>query len=157
MKKILSASFLLFILAACNNSPENQAPPAESENDLDAARTFIRSSLDGNMDEAMKYLLKDSTNLQYFELFENKYNQLDRETKRSYRESSINIHDTKKLNDSTSVIIYSNSYRNDKDTLKLVLQNHNWLVDLKYLFLHDQETPAPGAKTSSPTNPDSLK
>jgi len=43
-------------------------------------------------------------------------------------------------NDSTTITVFSNSYKNDKDTLKIVKQDGQWLVDLKYLFEHDLDT-----------------
>jgi hypothetical protein len=38
------------------------------------------------------------------------------------------------------VIIFSNSFKNDPDTLRMVRINNNWLVDLKYLYQHDTDT-----------------
>jgi hypothetical protein len=54
--------------------------------------------------------------------------------------SSINMHQVSTVNDSVTIIIYSNSFKNDHDTLKVVKINGQWLVDLKYLFDHDMDT-----------------
>jgi hypothetical protein len=48
------------------------------------------------------------------------------------------IHSSTIINDSVAVVIYSNSYKNDHDTLRIAKKNTNWLVDLKYLYEHDQ-------------------
>ncbi|HEU4573664.1 MAG TPA: hypothetical protein VFS36_01575 [Chitinophagaceae bacterium] len=131
------ASFLLLFSAACNNP---DAEVKQSENDIDAARNFIRAALDGKFKEARTFLFTDSVNNQYLDAAERNYQKLDPDTKRSYREASINIHNVSPVNDSTTVVIYSNSYKNDHDTLRVVRKNAQWLVDLKYLFQHDTDT-----------------
>jgi|SRR5690349_15453346 len=141
MKKILSASFLLFILAACNNDKNGSA---KSENDVDAARNFIRSALDGKFSQARQYMLQDTANLQYLDVAEHNYERAPIETINSYKGSSINIHQVDPINDSTTVVVYSNSYKKDHDTLKVLKVNNQWLVDLKYLYQHDMDTTRPG-------------
>ena len=140
MKKyitIISSSLFLF-LAGCNNS--GREGTAASENDIDAARNFIRAALDGKFNEAKGFLFNDSSNTEYFDAYQRNYQKVEPEIKRDYRESSINIHTVTQLNDSTTVVIYSNSYRNDHDTLKVLKRNNQWLVDLKYLFQHDADS-----------------
>lgn len=128
--------FLLFLLAACN-SKKHTVP---AENDIDAARNFIRSALDGKFDEARTYLLTDSLNNNYMDVAERSYDKADPDTKNGYRTASINIHQVTPVNDSTTVVIYSNSFKNNHDTLKVIRENGQWLVDLKYLYLHDEDS-----------------
>src|SRR6476620_4156723 len=128
-RPVIFLSFLF--LAACNNSDETAARP---ESDLDAARMFIRDALDGKYDEARQLMVKDSTNENRMSDTERTYAHMTKDDKRSYRESSINVHDLRKINDSTTVVIYSNSFRNIKDSVKVVKWNGQWLVDLKYTF-----------------------
>ncbi len=71
---------------------------------------------------------------------ERSYLKTDADTKSGYRSASINIHQVSPVNDSTTVVIYSNSFKNDHDTLKVLKQNGQWLVDLKYLYDHDMDT-----------------
>ena len=59
---------------------------------------------------------------------------MNRGDKRGYREASINFYDTRQMNDSVSIISYSNSYKKQKDSLRVVRRNDTWLVDLKYSF-----------------------
>ena len=125
--------FLQFF-CACNNK-ENDKEAAASENDVDAARNFIRSALDGNYSKAKSFMLRDSLNTQLIDAYENNYQQrMNKEDKRGYRESSINIHDVHQVNDSVTVVNYSNSYMKKNDSLKVVRQNGQWLVDFKYSF-----------------------
>jgi len=139
MKRILGFSFLLFFAAACNSN-EDQATASQPEDDLDAARAFIRANLDGKIESARKLMFEDSVNIQYFNAFERDYDKWDPETKRMFRESTINIHKRKLVNDSTSVVIFSNSYKNNWDTLKVLFVNGTWKVDLKYLFDHPDDS-----------------
>jgi len=137
MKSIAYFLFLLFVFTSCNNRENRSGGP---ENDIDAAREFVRSALDGNFDEARKYLLPDSINTQYMDAAERSYNKSDNETKNGYRAASINIHKVEPLNDSATIVIYSNSFKNDRDTLKILRMRGQWQVDLKYLYLHDMDT-----------------
>jgi DNA polymerase III delta prime subunit len=56
--------FLLFAFYGCSND-DNKKKNEKAENDIDAAREFIRSALDGKFTEARAYILADSVNLQY--------------------------------------------------------------------------------------------
>lgn len=127
--------FLLFFAAACNNKEEKKP-----ENDIDAARDFIQAALYGKFDLAKTYLLQDSANLQYLDAVVRNYQKMDAETKSNYHDASINIHNVSPVNDSTTIIIYSNSFKNMEDTLRVVKKDQQWRVDLKYLFQHDRDT-----------------
>jgi type IV secretory pathway component VirB8 len=141
MKSILLFAFLILQLFfwGCNNS--DQTTPAKSENDIDAARNFIQSALAGDYKKAKTYLLNDSLNQQYIDAFERNYNQrMSAEDKMGYREASINIHLVKPLNDSTTIVNYSNSFKNKNDSLKVVRISGQWLVDLKYSFYQQPDS-----------------
>ena len=135
MKSILLICFLfLQFFCACTNEERDRSDPTiTSENDADAARNFIRSVLDGKLDNARNMLAEDSLNLQLFDAYERIYkNRTSPQDKRGYRESSITIYSVRPLNDSTSVISYSNSYKKRVDSLKVMRENGEWKVDLKY-------------------------
>lgn len=149
---INAASFLFLLAAACTNG-EQKAGEQKSENDIDAARNFIRAALDGKFNEAKTFLFADSTNLGYFDVNERNYQRINPDEKRSYREATINIHNVTPVNDSTTIVIYSNSYKNDHDTLRVLKKNNQWLVDLKYLFEHDGDSLING----KPVKKDTLK
>ena len=85
--------------------------------------------------------MNDSLNQQYIDAFERNYNErMNPEDKRGYREASINIHLVNQLNDSITIVNYSNSYKNKNDSLKVVRSNGQWLVDLKYLFYQQPDS-----------------
>jgi hypothetical protein len=125
---------LLGTLGACKNSSQEEG--SRPENDVDAARMFIRYALDGDYSKAKQLLVQDSTNLEFLDALEHNYQtRMSREDKRGYRESSINMHDVSQKNDSITIVKYSNSYKNQKDSVKVVRKGGEWLIDLKYSFL----------------------
>ena len=130
--------FLLCSLYACRS--KDKQPTGKSDNSIDAARNFIRSALDGKFDKARTYMLPDSSNTNYMDVAERSFQNTDQGVKNGYRTSTIIIHEADDINDSTTIVIYSNSYKNDRDTLRVVKANNQWLVDLKYLFEHDADT-----------------
>ena len=78
--------------------------------------------------------------MQFLAVRDQIYKNMDGKEKEEYRNASIHMYDIKKVNDSTTVVIYANSYKNDKDTLKVLRLSGQWLVDVKYLWLHDEDT-----------------
>ncbi|MBK5271252.1 MAG: DUF4878 domain-containing protein [Bacteroidia bacterium] len=131
--------FLFLLFSACNSIDKNS--PAPAENDIDAAREFIRSALDGKFAQARNYLLPDSSNIQYMAVAERNYQKADDDTKNGYRSASIRIYSpVVHLNDSATIIVFSNSFKNDPDTLKILKTKGQWLVDLKYLYEHDMDS-----------------
>ena len=141
MKSKLLTSFLILQFFLCCSNDDNRNSGAASENDIDAARNFTQAALEGNYRKARSYALSDSFNQQYVDLFERIYKErMNADDKRGYREASINIHSVTPLNDSVTLINFSNSYKNKNDSLKVVRQNGQWLVDLKYSFYQKQDS-----------------
>ncbi len=130
---MISFLFLQFFCACSENERDRSDTTTTSENDADAARNFIRSVLDGKLETARAMLVNDSLNIQLFDAYERIYNsRTSSRDKRGYRESSINIYSVRPENDSTSIISYSNSYKKRVDSLKVIRENGEWKVDLKY-------------------------
>lgn len=123
---------VLPLLWSCTNTEES--PATQGENDVDAARLFIRSALDGRWKDAKRLVVQDSLNIQDIETAQRVADRWDVTTQRGYRESQIRIHNTKKVNDSVTIITYSNTYKNQQDSIKVINVGGQWLVDLKYSF-----------------------
>ena len=138
MKTIALISSFLFLLMACNNSDKEAG--TKSDNDMDAARNFLDAALKGDYKDASAYMLRDSANLEYLNVTERGYQRMSPDERSKLKAASLHFFDTKQLNDSTTVTVFANSYKNDKDTLRIVKINGQWLVDLKYLFEHDMDT-----------------
>ena len=118
---------------ACSNNDET-AGSATGENDIDAARMFIRSALDGKWKDARRLIVQDPVNIEDLETAERMADRRDAVTQRNYREAQITIHNTRKVNDSISIVTYSNTFKKQRDSVKVIRIGGQWLVDLKYSF-----------------------
>lgn len=118
---------LAFVIYGCSGDSYQKA-----EDGQDAGREFIRASLDGNMEKASFYLLRDSVNDYVFNKWRQQYNNLSNEEKRQYRNAQIRPISIQKENDSTLSYVFTNSYKQqDTTVLKVVKSNGEWLVDMK--------------------------
>jgi transcriptional regulator NrdR family protein len=106
----------------------------EPVTDTDVATAFIRASLDNDLKTAAKFVLPDDTNEQYMQTFNRMFAQKDKAELDKYKASEVVIDELKPESDSVHTVIYSNTYTNKKDKLKLVWKGGRWLVDLKYTF-----------------------
>ncbi len=131
---------LLPVYLACN-SDDRQATTTTSDNDVDAARNFIQAVLEGDYDKAKTFMVNDSLNLGHIGAIERLNERLNQQERDKYRSASIRIHKDRKLKDSTSVVHYSNSYRNKIDSLKVMRLNGKWLVDFKFMFSKNDSLP----------------
>ncbi len=137
---------LLAIIGACKSKDK---PTGKSENYVDAARNFVRAALDGKFTEADSFMLQDSSNLNYLDVADRSYQRMNQTVKDGYRASTIRFHQPiRQVNDSSYIIIFSNSFKNDPDTLKVLRMNNTWLVDLKYLYQHDADTSSTSIKST---------
>lgn len=134
--KTQSASILLFLSLmarlslACNAGKTFDI----AEDAQDAGRQFIRASLDGDYEKARFYLLSDSVNLLLIGKWQQDFARLDANTRQSYREASILPINIRAINDSVTSYTYSNSFRKDTTTVRIVRVNGEWLVDLKEIL-----------------------
>ena len=54
--------------------------------------------------------------------------------------ASIIIHEIKKINDTATIVIYSNSFKNNRDTLRVLKKKINgWLISIIF-FTHDNDS-----------------
>jgi hypothetical protein len=134
MKRLIRISSLL-VLFACNNSPKEQEI-IKPDSGMDAASKFLRAALDGDYKKARTYLVNDSTNNQMIDIYERDYNNsLRPEDKKAYKTASIRfLKETHEVDDSTTIVHYSNSYKNRPDSLKVVKLNGQWFIDLNFTF-----------------------
>lgn len=128
MKKIIVFFTLLAILSCNSEAGYTKAADAQ-----EAAREFIRASLDGNYDKASFYLYKDSAGVNEMLLHKWKtdYGMWNQEDKVGHKEANIIVITTEQTSDSTLNYVFSNSYKKDTTTIKIVKAKGDWLVDLK--------------------------
>ena len=140
MRNLIALCFLLVLSTACQ---QNEKSTQLASNEVDAGRKFLRAALDGKFDIAKEYLLPDSLNLNYLDVASRGYDRLSQTDKENYKGASIIIHENKNENDSTALLIFSNSFKNDRDTLRILKRDKNWFVDLSYLYVHPSTTKQP--------------
>ena len=125
---LLSLIFCIAI-SSCNNEKKS------SNTDIEVARVFIKDILESNFKDAETFVLKEETNQQFFELFKKEFESKSKSELESFKNADIIINEISPLNDSVSIINYSNSFKKDKSNkLKMVRINGQWMVDLKYTF-----------------------
>jgi hypothetical protein len=134
MQKLIYYPLVLSLLAGACSGDDRGIGATTSDNDIDAARNFIQASLVGDFDRAKFFMIDDSLNLEMLNTIERWKERQTREEKEKYQAASIRIHDHRNVNDSTSIITYSNSYKNKRDSLKVIKLGGKWLVDFKYIF-----------------------
>ena len=127
MKYIICLLLLASTLFSCSETKEKTTASA-----LDTGRDFIRASLDGNFEAANALLLQDQQNMEMFQSYKIFYDKLPADKKKGYKVASYEINKYTDVNDSISLINYSNSYMHQPMDIKVVRMNGKWLVDFKY-------------------------
>jgi len=125
IKNIFSAVLISIFLFSCH---DNNHPTTA----LDTGRLFIRTTLDGNFNDAESLLYKDTVNVEMYDSYKAFFKRLPDSTKDNYKASDYTINKYTDLNDSTAVINYSNSYMNKPMEIKIVRVNDQWKIDFKY-------------------------
>jgi hypothetical protein len=129
LKPLFALSSLLLLISCGAGKTFKKAEDAQ-----DAGRQFIRASLDGDYEKARFYLLNDSVNQLLLSKWQQGFEKLDGDTRRQYREASILPINITAINDSVTSYTFSNSFRKDTTTLRIVRLNGEWLVDLKEIL-----------------------
>jgi hypothetical protein len=126
MKRKLFIVLLIFTaLISCNDTKNYPAT------DIDVARAFIKDILNNDYKDAKKFVLDEEMNNQYFELSKKEFEGKSKDELDKYK----NADELKSLNDSVTIVNYSNSYKKDvKNEVKVVRVNSQWQVDLKHTF-----------------------
>lgn len=131
--KLFIAIFLFAAVTSCNDTRKNPIT------DIDVARAFIKDILENDYKDAKALVLDEEINKQYFELSKKDFEGKTKEELEQYKKADIIINEIKNVNDSVTIVNYSNSYKkNRKYEVKVVRVNNQWLVDLKHTF---QEVP----------------
>jgi hypothetical protein len=117
---------VLFLLA-CGGK---QTGYKKAEDAVDAGREYINACLQGDFSKAAWYALPDEKSGQIIKELEKTYRQKDKEGRQQLRTASINVSDIRDLTDSTTRILYNNSFDKQPHTLFVVKRNETWLVDL---------------------------
>lgn len=139
LQKLCFFALLGPLLWSCGGNASTKEPVTNT----DVAQAFIDATLKMKVDEASKYVLKDSagTNMQYMEKLKEYNKRLSKEDVAGYSKANIIIKDIKEeVKDSITIVNYGNSFKvTESNRLKLVRQNGKWLVDIQYTFVDNKE------------------
>lgn len=135
LKRLIALVLIVFTFSHCTDGDYKKP-----DDPLEAGSDFIRFALDGNMNNARLFILKDRDNERLFSEWEKKNENHTKEQKAEYKSASIRIKKSQNINDSTTIISYSNSYKKEDHDLKLIKQNGEWWVDFKYTFVGNPVT-----------------
>ena len=127
MKLSLQILALSIVLFSCNNKDAKRPTTA-----TETGTEFIRATLDGNFKAAETLLLDDAQNKSMFESYKTYYERRSPEEKQAYKKASYNINTLTDINDTTTIINYSNSYMKQPMNIKVVRRNNEWGIDFKY-------------------------
>jgi hypothetical protein len=134
-KRILSLLTLaLFLFGSCSG-PEGFKKPEDA---LDAAREFVRSVLDGDYKRAELYVLPEEEDIRLFNRYKDYMKNQPEKERLGLKSSSILVNKVEPLNDSVSIINYSNSYSKKPMDIRVVKKDGEWWVDFSYTFSGDE-------------------
>ena len=125
MRRLIWITAILLI--ACNGKEQNYR---KADDALDAGREYINACLQGDFSKAAFYTLPNNKNKAILKDLEKIYREKDKEGRQQFRTASININEVKELTDSSTQIIYSNSFDKQPHTLYVLKQKNTWLVDV---------------------------
>jgi len=118
--------FIIILLISCTGSKNSYV---KAENALDAGREFINACAVGDFSKAAFFMVPAEKNTAKLKENERLFREKDKEGRQQLRNSSIVIGEVKELNDSATLIYYSNSFDKQPQVLEVVKQNGNWLVN----------------------------
>ena len=125
MRRLIWITAILLI--SCNGKEQNYR---KADDALDAGREYINACLQGDFSKAAFYTLPNNKNKAILKDLEKIYREKDKEGRQQFRTASININEVKELTDSSTEIMYSNSFDKQPHTVYVLKQNNTWFVDL---------------------------
>ncbi|MFN5045070.1 MAG: hypothetical protein ACK4YE_06725 [Bacteroidota bacterium] len=122
------AAFAVFV--SCQE-PEGFSNP---EDPLDAGREFVRAVLDGDFEKASLHVCDNEEDKEIFERYKQYMKKQPKSERLQFKSASIIINSVTNLNDSVTIINFSNSHTMKPADLKVVKQQNEWKVDFSYTF-----------------------
>jgi len=105
-----------------------------SEDPLDAGREFVRAVLDGDFEKASLYVCDNAEDKEIFDRYKQYIKKQPKSERLQFKSSSIIVNSVENLNDSVTIINFSNSHTMKPADLKVVKEKDEWKVDFSYTF-----------------------
>lgn len=110
------------------------APYHKPEDPTEAGRDFINATLKANYGVADEYILRDALNENIYKRYKEAYNNLPDTVKQGYKSASTIFYNVQRVDDSTTIITFANSYKDKRSNLRMVRNKGEWWVDFAYTF-----------------------
>ena len=117
----------LLWLAGCAE-PEGFRQP---EDGLEAAREFIRATLDGDYSKAEMYVSPEEQDLALFSRWQEHMRRQPEKERLGLKSSTILIQSVSSPNDSTTIVQYSNSFHRTPTRIVVARRNGQWRVEFR--------------------------
>lgn len=124
------ALLLSAAMAACS-APEGFNKP---EDGLDAAREFVRATLDGDYGKAERYVLQEENDLGLFDRYKSHMKSAPEKERLGLKSANIIIDSVRTPSDSVTLVHYSNSFHRKPTRLRVVRIAGEWWVDFSDTF-----------------------
>jgi Domain of unknown function (DUF4878) len=125
---------LMLFIGGCTE-PEGFKKPEDA---LDAAREFVRAVLDGDYKRAELYVLPEEDDIRLFNRYKDYMKKQPEKERLGLKSSSILVNKVEQLNDSVSIVNYSNSFSKKPMDIRVIKKDGEWWVDFSYTFSHDE-------------------
>lgn len=125
-RSILGALVLVHLISCGDN--EHVRPSSAQE----TGQQFISNSLKGDFKKAEDLLLNNAENKTLFQTYRRFYDRMSEQQRKGYQSASFEIESWQDLNDSTSIIRYTNDFMHQPTELRLVRKDGQWWVDFRF-------------------------
>jgi hypothetical protein len=115
------------LLSGCAE-PQGFRPP---EDGLEAAREFIRATLDGDYGRAEMYLTRNEQDQELFARWREHMRRQPERERLGLKSSTILIESVETPNDSTTIVRYSNSFHREPTRIVVARRNGVWGVEFR--------------------------
>jgi len=128
-RKFLLTCFAAALFSGCNEKKE------QPNSDIEAAHTFIKYIQENNFEAAESVILNDQENKESLIKLKKAAENKSAAELEKYKNADIIIDELSPVNDSVTIVHYAiSNNKEQKNKLKLIRRNGQWLVDLKYTF-----------------------
>jgi hypothetical protein len=127
VQQIILCIVVSVLYISCGNVDESRPTSAQ-----ETGQQFIASSLKGDFKKAESLLLNEPENKTLFQTYRRFYDRMSEQQRKGYQTASFEIESWQDLNDSTSIIRYTNDFMHQPTELRLVRKNDQWWIDFRF-------------------------
>ena len=128
-KKLLMFFFVAAAILGCADKKDT------TSSDIDTAHNFIQDIQESKYEEAEKLMVNSAANQISLQQLRKAASDKTAAEMDTYKNATIIINEIEAVSDSVTIVNYAvSSNKEQKNKLKLIKNNGQWLVDLSYTF-----------------------